>query len=385
MDKETFLASSTVINALKIRASVGTVGNQEISDHAFANSYKTGQYAGSSSYTRNNASNDNLKWETTASFNVGADAELLAQRLSASVDVYYKKTSDLLLEIPMGFAAGVTTQLQNVGNVVNKGIELSVSGTIIHNANLTWTASANLAHNDNEITDMGDTNNVILGSSNQQILRKGEALGSFYGLKFVGIVSTHEDASTLPTVNGETPKAGSVKFEDYNDDGKIDSNDRQILGSTQPSLTYGLSTSLTWKGLDLSLSFQGSHGNKVFNALGRRLEQTGDSYNLLASVLDSWTEDNQDARLPYASYDRPFSFIDSRYVEDASYIKLRNITLGYRPKLGKCPLGIRVYATAQNLLTITDYSGYDPEVASGTDTGAYPSARSFSFGVNLTL
>ena len=186
-------------------------------------------------------------------------------------------------------------------------------------------------------------------------------------------------------MNGETPKAGQLKFVDTNNDGKIDGNDRVILGSSQPKLTYGFSSSLVWNKIDFSVAFQGSYGNKLFNSLGRRLELTGDSYNLLSSVLDSWTEENQNARLPYASYDRPFSYIDSRYVEDASYLKLRNITIGYRPTLENWPVSIRIYATAQNLITISKYSGYDPEVSSGTDTGTYPAARSFSMGINLTL
>jgi hypothetical protein len=182
------------------------------------------------------------------------------------------------------------------------------------------------------------------------------------------------------------PKPGDLKFQDANGDGRIDGNDRVVLGSTQPSLTYGIQTSLQWKRLDVSLSFQGSYGNKVFNALRRRLEQTGDSYNLLRTVLDSWTVTNQNAVLPLASLDRPFSYIDSRYVEDASYLKLRNITIGYKlPLPAQFPIKARVFATGSNLFTITPYSGYDPEIAGGTDSGAYPSSRSFAFGVNLTL
>ncbi|MBR6250155.1 MAG: TonB-dependent receptor [Bacteroidales bacterium] len=385
VNEESFFSNVNTINTLKIRASVGTVGNQEISDHAYTTTYATGQYDGSSSYSKNNSANDKLKWETTSSYNFGVDAELINQRVGVTIDIYYKKTKDLLLEVPMGFSSGVIAQLQNVGNVENKGIEFAVNGTILKSENLSWTASANLAHNVNEISDMGSAKNIIMGSSNQQILRKGEALGSFYGLRYAGIVSTNEDVSSLPKVNGETPKAGQLKFVDTNNDNKIDGNDRQILGSTQPKLTYGFSTTLLWNGFDVSVAFQGSYGNKVFNSLGRRLELTGDSYNLLSSVLDSWTESNQNARLPYASYDRPFSYIDSRYVEDASYLKLRNLTVGYRLKSEKLPVSVRIYATAQNLLTITNYTGYDPEVASGTDTGAYPSARNFTVGVNLTL
>ena len=389
VERERWLRRIHSISYLKVRLSGGLVGNQEISDYAFSTSYTTGSYGGSSSYTKQNASNDRLKWETTASYNAGLDLGLWRDRLQVVFDAYYKKTSDLLLVVPVGFASGVTTQLQNVGNVVNKGVELSVSGTLLKRRHLQWTASANAAYNHNEITDMGTTDNVIQGSDNQQILRRGESLGSFYGLWFTGIVQEGEDISLLPTVNGQTPQPGDLKFVDTDGNGRIDGNDRQILGSIQPAVAYGFSTRLTWKALDFSAAFAGSYGAEVYNALGRRLEQTGDSYNVLSTIKDSWTALHGGNTLPLASKARPFSYIDSRYVQSASYLKLRSLTLGYRLKLK--PLedikvqSVRLYATASNLFTITPYKGYDPEVASGTDNGVYPPSRSFVFGVNVTL
>ncbi len=386
VDKEDFLSSAKHLDYLKLRLTGGLVGNQEIPDYAFSTSYSTGSYGGTSSYAKANTANDNLKWETTASYNLGADLGLWNGHLNVVLDLYYKKTSDLLLEVPMGFASGVTSQLQNVGNVENKGIELAVNGTLLKRRHLQWTASANLAHNHNEITDMGKTNNVIQGADNQQILRKGEALGSFYGLQYLGVVQNGEDVTKLPTVNGLTPKAGDAKFADTNNDGKVDGNDRVILGSVQPKLTYGFSSQLQVREWDFNITFAGSYGAKLYNALGRRLEQTGDSYNVLSTVKDAWTPTNGSNSLPLASTSRPFSYIDSRYVQSASYLKLRNLTVGYRPRLPKSfPLSLRIYATATNLFTITSYKGYDPEVSSGTDNGAYPSARTFAFGVNITL
>ena len=386
IDKERFLRRLRTIDYLKLRISGGLVGNQEISDYAFTTSYATGSYGGSSSYSKQNTANDKLKWETTASYNVGIDLGLWKDRVNIVLDAYYKKTSDLLLVVPMGFASGVTSQLQNVGNVVNKGVELAVSGTLLQRKGLTWTASANVAYNHNEITDMGETNNVIQGSDSQQILRRGESLGSFFGLNFIGIVQQGEDVSKLPTVNGLTPKPGDLKYEDVDHNGRIDGDDRVILGSIQPDLVYGFSTQLSWHNLDLSAAFAGSYGNEVYNALGRRLELTNDSYNVLATVKDSWTPTNGSNTLPLASNARPLGYIDSRYVQSASYLKLRNLTIGYRlPQLKSVPVGIRIYATASNLFTISPYKGYDPEVASGTDSGAYPSSRTFVFGVNVTL
>ena len=387
VDKEPFFRGALgTVDYLKLRLSGGLVGNQEIPDYAFTTSYATGSYGGSSSYSKENEANDHLKWETTASYNLGFDLGLLRSRVNVVFDVYYKKTSDLLLVVPMGFASGVTTQLQNVGNVVNKGVELSVDAALIQSRRIQWTIDANIAYNKNEITNMGATNNVILGSDNQQILRKGEALGSFYGLLFDGIVQEGEDVSQLPTINGITPQPGDIKYVDTYKDGRIDGNDRVVLGSVQPKFIYGFSTKFNYRGFDASLSFAGSYGNKLYNALGRRLELTGDSYNTLTTVLNSWTPENGSQTLPLASNSRPFSYIDNRYVQNASYLKLKNVTIGYRLQLPKTfPVGVRFYATATNLFTITPYKGYDPEVASGTDSGAYPSARSFIFGVNLTL
>lgn len=386
VDKENFLRNIRAIDNLKVRLSGGLVGNQEISDYAFTTSYSTGSYGGSSSYSKQNTANSKLKWESTASYNFGIDLGLWRDRVSIVFDAYYKKTSDLLLIVPMGFSAGVTSQLQNVGNVVNKGVEFAVNGTILQRKNLNWNISANIAYNNNKITDMGSTDNVIQGSDNQQILRRGEALGSFYGLRFIGIVQNGEDVSALPTVNGQTPEPGDLKYDDTDHNGRIDGNDRQILGSIQPDIVYGFNTQLTWHDFDFSASFAGSHGNEVYNALGRRLELTNDSYNVLSTVRDSWTPTRGGNTLPWAANARPLGYIDSRYVQSASYLKLRNLTIGYRlPRLQNVPVKIRVYATASNLFTITPYKGYDPEVASGTDSGAYPSSRSFVFGVNLTL
>lgn len=384
--RESFLAGLSWLSNLKVRASWGKVGNQEIGDYEYALNYKASQYDGQSSYTKTNIYNKDLRWETTASWNAGLDLGLADNRLALTLDAYYKKTSDLLLDVPIGFNQGVSTQLRNVGNVVNKGVELSAIYTIKNTRSLAWSVQANIAHNKNTITSMGTAGDIIMGSANETILRKGEALGTFYGLQFDGIVQTGDDLSALPTVSGKTLEPGDVKFVDQDHNGRIDGKDRVVLGSIQPKFTYGLATQLQYKHIDVSVNMAGSYGNKLYNALGRRLEQTGDSYNLLRTVLGSWTQDNPSNRYPLASRERTISYIDSRYVEGASYLKLRNLTIGYTLPLKKSiKAGVRVFATASNLFTLTHYSGYDPEVASGTDTGAYPSARTLVFGADLSF
>ncbi len=387
-NRENFLRDVEALSNLKVRASWGKVGNQEIGDYEYALNYKASQYDGQSSYTKANIYNKDLRWETTTSYNVGFDLGLVGNRLNFVFDAYYKKTSDLLLDIPIGFNQGVSTQLRNVGNVVNKGVELSAEWIVKNTRTTQLAIQANIAHNNNAITSMGTASDIIMGASSETILRKGEALGTFYGLQFDGIVQEGDDLSKLPTVSGKVLEPGDAKFVDQDHNGRIDGKDRVALGSLQPDFTYGFGAQLRWKGLDASVNFAGSHGNKLFNALGRRLEQTGDSYNLLRTVLDSWTPTNSSNRYPLASKERATSYIDSRYVESASYLKLRNLTVGYTLPIkrgkGIAPK-VRLFATASNLFTITPYSGYDPEVASGTDSGAYPAARSFVFGAEIGI
>ncbi len=389
IDKEPFLVGANNIDYLKLRLTGGSLGNQNIGEYLYKTAYNTGSYAGSASYSKKTTTNDNLKWEVTTSYNIGIDLGLFQNRLGFVLDAYYKKTSDLLLEAPLGadaFLTGVTKRYENVGNVENKGVEFAVNGTLLKRRRITWTASANIAHNKNEVTSLGKTEQIKQGADEQIVLRKSAALGSFFGFKFDGIVQSGEDVTKLPVVAGKTPKAGDVKYVDQNNDNKIDEHDRVVLGSIQPDFTYGFATQLQIHDFDISLTFAGSHGGKLYNALGRRLELTGDAYNVLTSVLDSWTPENGNNVLPRATYTRLSSYIDDRYVQSASYLKLRNLTIGYRPRLPKTvPFGVRVYATASNLFTISPYKGYDPEVSSGTDSGAYPSARTVTVGVNLTL
>ncbi|MDR2626704.1 MAG: TonB-dependent receptor, partial [Dysgonamonadaceae bacterium] len=216
-------------------------------------------------------------------------------------------------------------------------------------------------------------------------LKVGESFGSFYGLIFDGIVQAGEDVSGLPLVDGATPQPGDVKFVDARKDGNIDLNDRVILGSIHPDFTYGLSSSLTYRGFDVFVSFQGSQGNKVVNSLRRNLERGTSSYNVSVALLNAWTPGNPSNEVPRITAGYPMKFIDSRHVEDASYFRFKNITLGYTLKPKSLPIDVRVFASAQNLFTLTAYKGYDPEVANGIDQGAYPTARTFSLGFRLTI
>ena len=384
IEKEHFVENVKWLNALKLRASVGSVGNQEIGDYLYTTTYNTTTTGGQVHYTKTNAANDNLKWETTVSTNVGIDLSAFRGRLNFTAEVYWKRTNDLLLVVPVDVAKyGVASQLQNIGNVENHGLELSLGVTPISRKDLHWTLSANAAWNNNRLTSLG--NHEQLQTASYNILKKDEAVGSFYGLIFDGVVQKDEDTSLLPTQNGAKPGIGEAKFRDVNGDGKVDQNDRVILGHQQADLTFGLSSTLKWRQFDLFLQLQGATGGKVYNSLRRTLEHPTDCYNVSSDILSSWTTENPSNTLPKVSDVRPYSYIDSRYVEDADYLKLRTLSIGYHFHLVCIKTDIHVTATASNLFTLTGYKGYDPEVQGGVDLGQYPSARTFTFGVEIAL
>ena len=394
VNEEKFLKSQKWIEDLKIRASIGTVGNQEIGDYRFLSTYAaTHYYLGggtkNAAYYRSGLGNDDLKWETTTSYDLGFDLSILKGKLNFVFDYYHKKTSDLLLSIPVEQTTGFSSQLSNVGNVTNDGVEFAVNATLIQQKDLSWNASANIAHNKNKVTSLGTQQDEII-NGNQTIIRVGEALGTYYGWVFDGVVQSGDDLGKVPAPSNKTNvEYGDAKFVDRNGDGVVDqANDRVVLGSAQPKFTYGFASQLRYKNWDLSFNFQGSYGNKLYNQLEQALESPNASYNASAKLANRWSETNPSTTVPRAyALNLYNSYLDSRFIEDASYLRLKNIQVGYsfKPRLQNgTKLGIYLYASAQNLLTITNYSGFDPEYSGYVDRGTYPTARTFTFGVKLS-
>jgi TonB-linked SusC/RagA family outer membrane protein len=413
INDEAFYDRESLVGTLKIRLSAGTAGNQEIGDYKYEATYGARNYSFGgqlvTAYLRNNRQNSGLKWETTAQYNIGLDAGLWKDRLNVTVDAYWKNTSDLLVEIPLESTSGFESMLKNVGNVSNKGIEIGLNANLVQKKAFNWTASVNFARNVNRITNLGgqsqffplfsNTNGLTtLSDVDPLIVREGEALGSFYGYVFEGVVQAGELASApLPGWFTQPLQPGDPKFTDRNGDRLITGEDKVVLGSVQPDFTYGFSSALNYRRLDLSFIFQGSYGNQLYNAFRHTLEATSIYYNASATLRDRWTVTNPSNSVPRA-INTPFLTVDSRYIEDASFLRLKNVTLGYTipVKRGRSSaLDIRLFASAQNLLTFTKYSGYDPEASyyggdetnglyQGIDLGAYPSARTFVFGLNLS-
>jgi TonB-linked SusC/RagA family outer membrane protein len=387
---ESFLKNNRKLNELKLRASLGTVGNQEIGNYQYEALYgSAGTYSFGDQlivgYTRTNLENPNLKWEQTAAYNVGVDASLFNYRINLSADAYYKKTTDLLLSTPQLISTGFSSVLQNIGNISNKGIELEVNGAIIDRRKLKWNVSANIAKNINRVLKLaGDQENI--GTS----IWVGQPLNVHYLVEYAGIIQTEAEAAAaaLPSWFTQSKftklEPGDEKFIDQNKDNVIDtSGDRVILGTSTPDITYGFSTNLLYRDFSLFATFQGVSGNKIYNTIRQTLEQTNTSNNALATLNDRWTSTNHSTTVPRARLITS-AYSTSRYLEDGAYLRLKNVTLNYNLpfKIAAAPSAkFRVFLSGQNLLTFTKFTGYDPETGGEF---SYPLARTVSLGVNLS-
>jgi TonB-linked SusC/RagA family outer membrane protein len=404
IDQEPFFGKS-LLSSLKLRGSAGQVGNQEIGDYLYSRSYTPRNYSFGNQivvgYTMTNYGNGELKWESTAQYNVGIDAGFWNERVGISLDAYYKKTYDLLVNLPVERTTGLRTETVNIGDISNKGLELSVNAKVIDRKNLSWTILANISKNVNEILKLGVNSFAVSGINGTQahIVQEGQPLGAFYGYVFDGVVQQGGEASTpVPSWSGNGVQAGDAKYVNQNDDHVIDSSDKVILGNVHPDFIYGFSSSLIYKRLDLSASFQGSQGNHLYNALRHNLETPTQIYNASKALLDRWKPSHTETNVPRAQASS-YVNLDSRYIEDASYLRLKDITLGYilPLKITQLPSAkIRAFVSGQNLLTLTKYTGYDPEASrngndetseltQGVDLGAYPTAKSFLVGINITF
>lgn len=410
IDKEKFIHLGKQVDFLQLRLSAGIVGNQEIGDYQFAATVSPTEtpfiYNGQETvaYYIVNKANPDLKWEKTASYNIGISSGFFQNRLNVTLDAYYKKTSDLLLQVPVEGVTGYATALRNAGSVTNKGIELEIGAVLIDRKDLKWNVNGNIAHNKNEVTSLGQATSIIpsiggatLGYISPLIVAVGEPLGTFYGYKFAGIVQSEEQAATLTpqTINKLEP--GNPYYEDVNGDGVVNTEDQTILGNAQPKFTYGLNTTLKYKQFDLLIAIAGSYGNKLYNGLATRLTKGSTYYNSLAVVADRWTPTHPSNEIQKASNDLTV-VSDSRYVESASYLRVKNIQLGYTfpvPQITR-DTRLRLYLSLQNFFTITNYSGYDPEggrngaseqsgIYQGIDMATYPTAKTVQLGINVTL
>ncbi|PXV58911.1 TonB-linked SusC/RagA family outer membrane protein [Dysgonomonas alginatilytica] len=397
-----FLPITNVVNDAKLRLAWGQNGNQNgIGSYDYLQKYKinkTQQSDGSApsgpNITADRYGNQNLKWETTTQFNAGLDISLFNSRVTGEFDLYYKKTTDLLLYITLPSSIGRDLPMRNDGEMINKGFEFNITGHIL-TGTLLWDASANMSFNRNKLSKLGLTpqyTTARLESNNADviIMKEGLPLGSFYGYISEGV----------------DPETGDIKYKDLNNNGitgGADPNDRTVIGNAQPDFTFGFTNNFTWKNITLSAFVQGSYGNDIYNATRLDSEGMFDQKNQTTTVLNRWMRPGMITDVPRAVSGNGNVLNSTRFVEDGSYIRLKALTLAYNfnKKLLQ-PLGIAglsVYGTADNLVTLTKYRGYDPELSwintstttsgaaaqMGIDMGTFPQTRSFIFGLNLTF
>ncbi|WP_198652031.1 SusC/RagA family TonB-linked outer membrane protein [Chitinophaga deserti] len=382
------------ISDLKVRASFGTTGNLEIGEYqSLATLYSLTYLFGGTTATGfapSRLPNDKLGWETTVQYNAGIDIGFFDNRLSVSLDAYQKKTRDLLLSVEIPWTSGQTSSLQNFGSVSNKGLELAVSSKNFL-GEFTWTTDANASINRNEVLSLGNGARSYISGS--YIIQVGKPLGSFYGTVTDGILQTGEEHTKGKFTGSAAPKPGDRLYKDINGDGTFTTAaDRTIIGDAQPDVILGLSNNFSWKGFALSVFFQGSLGNQILNGNLQSLELFTGQQNAAGSARDRWTPENPSQTIPRAKLD-PAPVFSDRFIEDGSFIRLKNVSLSYTlPKhiTGKIS-SIQLYVSAQNLATWTNYTGFDPEVTSGsnvspgTDQGIYPVSRTFTGGLKISL
>lgn len=409
LSQENFIKNIEWISDMKVRLSYGITGNNNIGNYAsigtMANAnYVLGQGTGNvvSGSTQSSISNADLTWEKTHQTDLGFEMSAFNNRISLSLDLYYRKTSALLLNVDIPTITGFSNAMQNIGRMQNKGLEITLSGLPIKNKDFTWNATGNISFNRNKVIALGPTGDPIFsdgGAGTTNITMIGEPIGAFYGYKMLGIFMTKKELDEYP--HFANTQAGDVKFEDVNKDGKLDANDRTIIGNNMPKFTWGMTHTFLYKNIDASLSLQGVVGNDVMN-LGRRFYTEGEgNQNQLIEIEKRWHSESDPGNgwIPRAN-SQPTgqnNVCSSRWIESGSFMRINNLTIGYSLSnnfINKCGMQrARLYISAENLLTFSNYSGYNPETsfrgdnvtAPGTDYGMYPLYRTCTLGIDVTF
>ena len=403
MKEENWLKDVDALSDLKLRVSYGKTGNFQIDDYGSYSLLQSNNYIFNgvvvNGLAPSTSPNPDISWEKTDQWNAGIDIAFLKNQLSFSADYYNSTTDGLLLDVPVPAASGFSSSLQNIGKLQNNGIEFALKGDFDFNG-FKWEPSLNFSLNRNKVKALGPNQEQIISSDN--ITKIGEPIGNFYGYNILGVYKSQEDLDKYPHLS--TAKIGTYIYEDISGadgapDGKITDADRKILGNYNPDYTIGFYNSFNYKNFDLSFMVQCVQGVEIFNSAKVFLlnaegwgNGTKDFYNNFFSEANP---NGKYARPSVSTSDKLYEH-SSYMVEDGSFIRFKNITLGYSfPKtlITKAGIrGLRIYVTAQNPFTITNYSGYNPEVSSnsdpltpGVDYGAYPTNKTIAFGLNVNF
>jgi TonB-linked SusC/RagA family outer membrane protein len=393
-----------LINFLKLRASWGQNGNDKIGNYSFTTVVNSGQnYTFGPNQTITNgsvslrAANPDLKWETITQTDFGVDMELLQGRFNFTGDYYIKNTSDMLYAAPVPLTAGTEAPVRNVASVKNTGLELALNYRNRDRA-FKYSVGGNISFVKNEVTSLGNGGEPVFAgrvqSANASVTKTevGQPIGAFFGYVTDGIFQTQQEVNEGPFQN-EATAPGDIRFKDQNSDKIIDENDQVYIGNPAPKFTYGANIDFEFKGFDLGIFLQGSQGNDIYNATVR---YDFTYVNRPVSVLNRWTGAGTSESEPRVNLSDPNqnARVSNRFVEDGSYLRVKNVQLGYSLpasllKKVKCDK-FRLYVSAQNLFTFTKYTGLDPEIGAyngaleaGIDRGFYPQARVWLGGVNV--
>ncbi|HET6528677.1 MAG TPA: SusC/RagA family TonB-linked outer membrane protein, partial [Balneolaceae bacterium] len=409
ISEEKFLSDLDFITDLKLRASWGQAGNSQIGNYNYATRLSLSQYyvfgneqSVVSGVAPVSVPNTNIKWETTTQTNIGLDLAMFEGRVNFTADYYIKTTSDMLVPIPVPGSSGITqAPYQNAGKVENRGLELALSyqnsiGDFYYNI------GGNFATVKNTVLDLGGGLPIpspILYRESVRLTRteEGRSIGEFYGYKTDGLFQNQQDIDNHAFQSGAEP--GDIRFVDVNGDGVINDNDRTYLGSPIPDFQFGFNASASYKNFDVSFLISGVYGNKLMNTMGYRLLNGSFIGNKMAAILGRWTGPGTSNDMPRLTWNDPNNNarISDRYVEDGSYARLKSVQIGYNfsdgllEKIGA--RSVRLYISARNVFTLTNYSGLDPELGkvnsnnlnNGIDMGNYPVPRSFFLGLNIGL
>ncbi len=422
INKEAFMSNIAAISNLKLRGSWGKAGNDKIGNYAYSASLTSNMYyiindelvQGTTAASQ---ANPNLKWEETTMINVGLDLGLYENRFTLAAEYFINKSDDLLMNVPLPLSMGdwVGTVAQNAGSLETKGFEV-VLGYNDFEGDFQWSANLNLGTFKTEITSLGGPNSIDGGafeSDNLTRLEVGKPAFFFYGYKFDGIFQTDAEAQNYldgSQYTTSSARAGDFRIIDANNDGTINSNDKTNIGNAYPKMTLGLDLSANYKGFDVSLFISGAYGQDIYNTNIWDLEGMDRLFNASTAVLDRWTPTNPSNTIPRAGVHANNTNASTRFVQDGSYTRLKNVTLGYtipasvlKNKITK----LRIYVSGQNLITITKYDGLDPEIGAnsvngvgansvggrgaavnfqnGIDVGTYPTPKSVTAGLQLTF
>ena len=390
------------INSLKLRAGFDAVGNDAIDYYAAQSYLQAVKYnSAQMGLELGNVENDGIKWETTERVNVGLDAILLNDRVALSFDAYKATTKDLIVNKTYKYVTGMGTYWSNGGEMENIGFEASINAKLVNSKNFTWELGASAGHYKNEITALDEEIKPTQVYGGEVVTKVGEAIGAFYGYKTDGVIASAAEAAEAglyqvdATGKREYFKAGDMKFVDMTGEGEISDADKVIIGNPHPDLYGNIFSKFTYKNWQLDVLFNYSLGNDAYNYYRQQLEGGSNFFNQTKAMLNRWSYDGQQTNTPRLVYGDPMgnSRFSDRWIEDASYLRLKKIQLAYNLPLSLSWLqGITIWGAAENLFTFTNYLGSDPEFSvsnnvlyQGVDAGVLSQSRSFHLGVKINL